>query len=75
MLRGVRDEGETQCYALQSGVELGQRLGLSEDEARRLMRRELSANAGRGTSFEYFVGPECRDGGELDLDPDGTDFP
>ena len=74
-LRGVRDEGETQCYALQSGVELGQRLGLSEDEARRLMRRELSANAGRGTSFEYFVGPECRDGGALDLDPDGSNFP
>jgi len=74
-LRGVRDEGETQCYALQSGVELGQRLGLSEGEARRLMRRELSANAGRGTSFEYFVGPECRDGGALDLDPDGSDFP
>ena len=74
-LRGVRDEGETQCYALQSGVGLGQRLGLSEDEARRLMRRELSANAGRGTSFEYFVGPECRDGGELDLDPGASDFP
>ena len=74
-LRGVRDEGETQCYALQSGVELGQRLGLSEDEARRLMRRELSANAGRGTSFEYFVGPECRDGGELDLEPGESGFP
>lgn len=74
-LRGVRDEGETQCYALQSGVELGQRLGLSEGEARRLMRRELSANAGRGTTFEYFVGPECRDGGELDLDPDRSNFP
>ena len=74
-LRGVRDESQTQCYALQSGVELGQRLGLDEGEARRLMRRELAANAGRGTSFEYFVGPECRDGGELDLDPDGSDFP
>jgi hypothetical protein len=74
-LRGVRDESETQCYALQSGVELGRRLGLDEGEARRLMRRELSTNAGRGTSFEYFVGPECRDGGALDLDPDGSGFP
>ncbi len=74
-LRGVRDEGITQCYALQSGVELGQRLGLGEDDARRLMRRELVANAGRGTSFEYRVGPECRDGGELDLDPAADDFP
>jgi len=74
-LRGVRDEGITQCYALQSGVELGQRLGLDEDEAGRLMRRELTANAGRGTSFEYRVGPECRDGGELDLDPARSEFP
>lgn len=74
-LRGVRDEGITQCYALQSGVEVGQRLGLDEGEARRLMRRELTDNAGRGTSFEYRVGPECRDGGELDLDAESDDFP
>ena len=74
-LRGVRDEGETQCYALQAGVELGQRLGLDEADASRLMRRELAENAGRGTSFEYRVGPECRDGGELDLDPADSAFP
>jgi hypothetical protein len=74
-LRGVRDEGETQCYALQSGVELGQRLGLDEDDAHRLMRRELAANAGRGTSLEYVAGPECRDGGALDLDAESAAFP
>ena len=28
-LRGVRDEATTECYALQSAVEIGQRLGLS----------------------------------------------
>ena len=32
-LRGVRDESTTSCYGFQSGVELGERLGLSEDEA------------------------------------------
>ncbi len=74
-LRGVRDESTTECYALQSGVELGQRLGLSEEKARRLMRRGLAENAGPGTSFEYRVGPSCRPGGELDLNPETDAFP
>jgi hypothetical protein len=75
-LRGVRDEGTTECYALQSAVALGQRLGLSEETARRLMRQQLVENAGRGgTGAEYVVPPECRDGGALDLDPEGTAFP
>jgi hypothetical protein len=75
-LRGERDEGVTECYALQSGVALGMRLGLSEDRARSLMRLALDENALRtGASFEYRVPPECRDGGRLDLDPDGSRFP
>ena len=75
-LRGVRDEGTTECYALQSAVALGQRLGLSEERARRLMRQQLVENAGRrGTGGEYVVPPECRDGGVLDLDPEDTAFP
>jgi hypothetical protein len=74
-LRGLRDEGTTECYALQSGVELGQRLGLSEDTARRMMRQQLVENAGRGAASEYVVGPDCRDGGELDLDRQSSEFP
>jgi len=75
-LRGVRDEGETECYALQSGVGLGQRLGLSEDRARQMMRQQLTENALRaGGSFEYRVPPECRDEGRLDLAPDDSRFP
>jgi hypothetical protein len=74
-LRGVRDEGTTECYALQSGVDLGQRLGLDEDTARRMMRQQLVENAGRGAASEYVVGPDCRDGGELDLDPRSSAFP
>jgi hypothetical protein len=74
-LRGVRDESTTECYSLQSGVELGQRLGLSEEEARRLMRRALTENTGAGTSFEYRIGPECSDGGDLDLNPETSEFP
>jgi hypothetical protein len=75
-LRGVRDEGTTECYALQSGVEIGQRLGLSEDTARQMMRQQLTENALRGpSSLEYLVPAECRDGGRLDLEPDSAQFP
>jgi hypothetical protein len=74
-LRGVRDEATTECYALQSGVELGRRLGLDDDTARRMMRQQLVENARRGAASEYVVGPDCRDGGELDLDPQNSAFP
>ena len=75
-LRGVSDEGATECYALQSGVEIGRRLGLSEERARQLMRQQLTENALRGRgSFEYLVPPECSDGGRLDLDPANARFP
>jgi hypothetical protein len=75
-LRGVANEGATECYALQSGVEVGRRLGLSEGRARQLMRQQLTENALRSRgSFEYLVPPECRDGGSLDLDAGDTAFP
>ena len=74
-LRGTGDEGTTECYALQSGVELGTRLGLSEDTARQLMRQQLIENQLRGAStLEYRVPPECRNGGRLDLDRVVFDF-
>jgi hypothetical protein len=75
-LRGVGDEGTTECYALQSGVELGRRLGLSEGTAGRLMRQQLTENAlRRRGNLEYLVPPECRNGGRLDLNPDSGRFP
>jgi hypothetical protein len=74
-LAGVRDEGTTECYALQSGVELGRRLGLDNDTARQMMRQQLVENAGRGAASEYVVGPDCHDGGELDLNPRSSAFP
>lgn len=75
-LRGIADEGTTECYALQSGVELGQQLGLSEETAQRMMRQELAENAVRDvSSLAYRVPPECRDGGRLDLHPELGRFP
>lgn len=75
-LRGERNEGVTECYALQSGVELGTRLGLDTDTARQMMRQQLAENQLRGRgAVEYLVPPECRDGGPLDLDPTRSSFP
>ena len=55
-LRGVRNEGVAECYAFQSGVGLGERLGLSEESARQLMRQQFAENAGRqGAGAEYLV--------------------
>jgi hypothetical protein len=75
-LRGESAEGTTECYALQSGVELGQRLGLDEGTARRLMAQQLTENRLRGLqTVEYRVSSECRDGGRLDLEPGDSAFP
>jgi hypothetical protein len=75
-LRGVADEATTECYALQSGVELGRRLGLDDGRARQLMRQQLAENALRGAaSIEYRLTSDCREGGRLDLHPGDTSFP
>jgi hypothetical protein len=75
-LHGESDEGVTNCYAFQSGVTLGQRLGLSESTAARMMRQQLADNATYGRSApEYLVPAECRNGGELDLAPASNRFP
>jgi hypothetical protein len=75
-LRGERDEGRTECFAVQSGVDLGRRLGLSDERARQLMRQQLTENALRtGVTVDYRIPPECRDGGPLDLRPGDESFP
>jgi hypothetical protein len=75
-LRGVEAESTAECYALQSGVELGRRLGLDQGTAAQLMRQQLTENALRGAeSIEYRLSRECRDGGRLDLHRDDGRFP
>jgi hypothetical protein len=75
-LRGSRDEGTTECYALQSGVGIGRRLGLGEDTARRMMRSMLVQNElYRRTDGRYVVPEGCVNRGSLDLDPAGDRFP
>jgi hypothetical protein len=75
-LRGERDEGVTECYAVQSGVSVGRRLGLDEDTARRMMRSQLVANQlHRRGSAEYVVPAGCVNRGPLDLRPAVDLFP
>jgi hypothetical protein len=75
-LRGERDEGRTECFALQSGVELGQRLGLTEETAQRMMRQQLVENQLRARgNVEYLVPSGCRSEGSLDLHPRKAAFP
>ena len=75
-LHGESNEGVTNCYAFQSGVALGQRLGLSEGTAERMMRQQLADNATYAQSARaYLVPSECRNGGELDLAPRSDRFP
>ena len=62
-LAGVRDEGEANCRAFGSGIELGMRLGLSEAVAERMMRQQLAENAIQARSApEYLVPPGCEVG-------------
>jgi hypothetical protein len=75
-LRGVRDEGLTNCYAFQSGVAIGVNLGLSEGTAQAMMREQLATNASASRSnAQYRVPSECRDGGSADLNPSQSGFP
>ncbi len=76
-LRGERDEGVTECYALQEGTALGRRLGLTAGEAAELMRAQLARNlADRSIDrAAYRLPAGCRNGGELDLRPDDPTFP
>jgi hypothetical protein len=75
-LRGIANEGRTECFALQSGVRVARRLGLGEETARRMMRSQLVANQLHGAATaEYVVPADCVNRGPLDLSPGVDRFP
>jgi hypothetical protein len=76
-LRGVRNEAETECFALQEGVRLGQRLGLDAGTARALMRsqRDRDLSDVSVSRLDYRLPAECRNGGSLDLRLSDPIFP
>jgi hypothetical protein len=75
-LHGERSEAVANCYAYQSGVRVGQALGLSAGTARRLMRAQLADNPSDFAGTPAYVVPAgCHRGGSLDLGIDGPHFP
>lgn len=60
-LRGVANEGLANCYGFQSGVQIGQNLGLSKSKARAMMQEQLATNASdSGTNAQYRVPSDCK---------------
>jgi hypothetical protein len=75
-LRGESSEALANCFAYQSGVEVGEALGLSPTTARQLMHEQLADNSSDfAETPQYIVPPGCHQGGSLDLHLDGRDFP
>jgi hypothetical protein len=75
-LHGEADEGRANCFAYQSGVRVGEALGLSPSRARQLMHEQLANNAYDFESDRQYIVPAgCHRGGSLDLHLDGTHFP
>jgi hypothetical protein len=75
-LHGEADEAIANCYAYQSGVGVGEALGLTAHTARELMHRELADNPGDFADAPRYVVPSgCRPGGALDLHLDPHSFP
>jgi hypothetical protein len=75
-LHGERSEAIANCYAYQSGVQVGRALGLSQATSRRLMHEQLADNPSDfADTPAYVVPPGCHRGGNLDLRLDGSRFP
>lgn len=75
-LHGEANEGVANCFAYQSGVAVGEHLGLSPATARRLMVEQFRQNPSEFADAPAYVIPSgCRNGGRYDLHLDGPHFP
>ena len=72
-LRGYRDEGVTECYALQNTAFVAERLGVPAEQAERL--QAWLYERGYPNEPEEYRSSKCYDGGPLDLRPQHTAFP
>jgi hypothetical protein len=72
-LGGVRNEAQTQCYALQAIDYVARRLGASPDQARALASFSFD-QLPRRMPPEY-SSPECHDRGRYDLRPNSAVWP
>ena len=75
-LHGVASEALANCFAYQSGVQIGEALGLSPATSRRLMHEQLADNsADFAETPQYIVPSGCQRDGAYDLHLDGAHFP
>ena len=76
-LTGERREGVTECLALQAAVPLAARLGIEDDQARRMLERAYDQRLAERSAIRvaYALPRECRDGGSFDRRPADTRFP
>jgi hypothetical protein len=75
-LHGQASEALANCFAYQSGVQVGEALGLSQATARQLMHEQLANNPSDfADTPQYIVPSGCRQGASLDLHLDGAHFP
>jgi hypothetical protein len=72
-LAGVRNEAQTECYALQAIAFVARRLGASREQAQALAKFSFDQLPGRMPP-EY-SSPDCYDGGPLDLRPNDPVWP
>jgi hypothetical protein len=75
-LHGEASEALANCFAYQSGVQVGEALGLAPATARQLMRQQLDNNSSDfADTPQYIVPSGCTRGGSFDLHLDGSHFP
>jgi hypothetical protein len=72
-LRGIVDEGETECRSLQTMAWTAQQLGATAEQGRAMARAQYDGGY-RDMPARYQHGG-CTDGGALDLRPDDPVFP
>jgi hypothetical protein len=72
-LRGVQDEGITECYALQNTAFVAERLGVATPHARNVQAWLFVK--GYPNEPEEYHSADCYDGGPLDLRPQSAQFP
>lgn len=72
-LRGVVNEAQTQCYAVQTLEQVARRLGVPPADAH-LIALRVAADEATAPIGEYHSA-ECRPGGAYDLHPETPDWP
>lgn len=72
-INGIREEAVAECLAVQLNHFIAEELGATPEEARELQRRYYEEFYPYQRS--QYVSRECREGGDLDIYPDRTEFP